>query len=64
MALGFREKWGEEVSGERSHSPKEEGVRAEWGHPRMEGGGREMGNGAGLAKEQVCPMGETHTEAI
>lgn len=63
MALGSSKKWGEEVSGGRSRSPKEEGVRAEWGHPRMEGG-REMRNGAGLAKEQVCPMGETHTEAI
>lgn len=35
---GSREKWGEEVSGGRSHSPKEEGGRAEWGHPRIEGG--------------------------
>lgn len=48
------------MSGGTSESPKEEGTELHAGVL----GWRRVGNGTGLAKEQVCPMGETHTEAI
>lgn len=57
---GSREKPEEEVSGGTSESSKEEGTELHAGVL----GWRRVGNGTGLAKEQVCPMGETHTEAI